>query len=164
MYKRYIAYRLQHVTLYNILCRVTTSLQVALYLYVCCTCMCTCMSICTCQCICMCMCLRTCHRCALPRCLCRPRACKSGSPSPAIGFAFGVDLAVFRHCTRHRIRYPRPRQDNDCFAYIIYACTLSSASQLPEVLRNAARDKAYYAVLWIGLNNAYYADSEHTML
>ena len=30
-------------------------------------------------------------------------------------------------------------------------CTLSSAIELPEVLRNTTRNTAYYAVFWIGL-------------
>ena len=29
--------------------------------------------------------------------------------------------------------------------------TLGSAIELPEVLRNATRNKAYYAVFWLGL-------------
>ena len=41
---------------------------------------------------------------------------------------------------------PRPRLCN-----ILYACTLGSAIELPEVLRNTARNKAYYAVVWIAI-------------
>ena len=49
-------------------------------------------------------------------------------------------------------------------------CTLGSAIELPEVLRNTTGNKAHYAVFWIGLvfvsgrNTTYYALFQHIFI